>query len=133
MEAKCILYLALSNVEFLGKAAKEKRESLIKAISKEWILHDIPVSDECPDACELLNNVLPPQENGITMSPILYLTEKLYKGELTATSFTKAFCHRAALAHQLTNRCSEIFFDKAFSRTRMLDDYYETYETVIGP
>lgn len=115
------------------KIARDKRESLIKAIPKEWILHDIPTPDECPNACELLNNLLPPEETEITTSSILYLMEKLSNGELTATSVTKAFCHRAALTHQITNCCSEIFFERALSRAKLLDDYYEKNQTVIGP
>ena len=44
-----------------------------------------------------------------------------------------AFCKRAAIAQQLTNCLTEIFFDRALASARRLDDYLEKHGKTIGP
>ena len=45
----------------------------------------------------------------------------------------RAFCHRAAVAHQLVNCCTEMFFDEALKRAEELDAYYKAHGSVLGP
>lgn len=49
------------------------------------------------------------------------LLDELRKGDISCEEMTRAFCKRAAIAHQLTNCLSEIMFDKAIERARLLD------------
>ncbi|RDW76136.1 putative fatty-acid amide hydrolase 1 [Coleophoma crateriformis] len=49
------------------------------------------------------------------------LLEKLKAGDLSAEQTTVAFCKRAAIAHQLCNCLTEIFFDEATERACQLD------------
>ncbi|KAF4618352.1 hypothetical protein G7Y89_g14950 [Cudoniella acicularis] len=50
------------------------------------------------------------------------IVEKIKAGEYSVTEVTEAFCKRAAVAHQLTNCLTEIFFEKAIQRARSLDE-----------
>ncbi|KAI0517048.1 putative fatty-acid amide hydrolase [Xylaria bambusicola] len=49
------------------------------------------------------------------------LLPKLKDGTYSVEQVTLAFCKRAAIAHQLVNCLTEIFFDKAIERARELD------------
>ena len=51
----------------------------------------------------------------------------------TAFEVGEAFCHRASLAHQLTNCLSEVFFDEGLQQARELDEYYERTGQLKGP
>ncbi len=45
----------------------------------------------------------------------------------------RAFCHRAALAHQFVDCLSEICFEAAEIQAQELDDYYQRSGKTIGP
>ena len=78
--------------------------------------------------------ILTKEELLITDSPsALCLVEQLSTGNLSALAVTTAFCKRAAIAQQLTNCLTEIFFDDALVRARELDQYYQTHGKPIGP
>ncbi|GMG09111.1 unnamed protein product [[Candida] boidinii] len=112
--------------------AKAKRESVLNSIPKEWILDTIPTPEECPNANVFLDNYLPDEENSITHSTALGLVNKILNKELTSYEITKAFCHRTAILHQLTNCCSEIFFEKAYKKANELDQYFTETGKLIG-
>lgn len=116
-----------------GKLATEKQASTLKCIPKEWILERIPSAKEEPNSAVFLDKVLPDDEVVITNKPLHVLASEISKGQLTAISVTKAFCHRAALAHQLLNCCTEIFFDQALSRAEKLDEYFAKEGKTVGP
>lgn len=115
------------------ETVKAKRESLLNAIPSEWILDKIPTPEEEPDAVKFLDSYLPEDENKITHSTAIELLSKLSKGELTSIEVTNAFCHRTAILQQLTNCCSEIFFDKAFAKAKELDLFFQKNGKTIGP
>ncbi|KFA76642.1 hypothetical protein S40288_05955 [Stachybotrys chartarum IBT 40288] len=52
------------------------------------------------------------------------LVEKLKARVWSVEQVTMAFCKRAAIAHQLTNCLTEIFFDDAIERAKQLDQQY---------
>lgn len=54
------------------------------------------------------------------------LLEKLKAGVWTVEEVTVAFCKRAAVAHQLTNCLTEIFFHEAVARAKKLDLGFNT-------
>ena len=52
---------------------------------------------------------------------------------VTSEQLTTAFCKRAAIAQQLTKCLTEIFFDRALSRARELDEHLARTGEVVGP
>lgn len=50
-----------------------------------------------------------------------------------AVEVCKAFCHRASIAHQLTNCLSEVFFDEAIKQAERLDEYQAETGKTVGP
>lgn len=116
--------------------AEAKRETVRKAIPPEWIndsiKHDMTKSGFI-NTHDYLDTIVPDKEKSITKLTMLELQSQLAKGELKAVEVTKAYCHRTALAQQLLNCCSEIFFEKAVETAEKLDDYFAKHGKVIGP
>lgn len=113
------------------ETAEKKRQSVLSQIPPEWILKDKPSDVRNTD--EYLNSVLPADENEITHKSLIQLVGDIKSKTLTSYEITKAFCHRAALAHQLINCCAEIFFAQALEDAKALDHYYETTGKLKGP
>ncbi|KAJ4322426.1 hypothetical protein N0V94_002413 [Neodidymelliopsis sp. IMI 364377] len=100
----------------------EKKLQRQSRIPKEWLLpesyNDLTNVMDVPLTCGILSDV----ERDITSNfDATALLEKLKDGAWSAEQATVAFCKRAAIAHQLTNCLTEIFFDKAIERARELD------------
>ncbi|SCU79025.1 LAFA_0B00254g1_1 [Lachancea sp. 'fantastica'] len=116
--------------------AAGKRARTLSQIPKEW-LHSSITQDMAEkganNACEYLDSILPVNEVGITSLDATALAEKIKARQLTSFQVCYAFCHRAALAHQLLNCCIEIFFDEALERAKQLDAYYSTTGKLKGP
>ncbi|KAL9078652.1 MAG: hypothetical protein Q9157_002416 [Trypethelium eluteriae] len=105
------------------RIAAEKKLQQTNKIPKDWLISadthrsstnvlDVPVT------CGILDNV----ECEITSDyDATALLEKLKNGIWSAEQVTIAFCKRAAIAQQLTNCLTEIFFDEAIERARQLD------------
>lgn len=113
--------------------AEAKRKLLIANIPEEWILKSIPTAQEVPNAVDFIDKQLTPEELEITYSTIKTLQAQIESGNLTATKVVRAFSHRSALLHQLTNCCSEIFFDKALERAEKLDKIFKDTGKTVGP
>lgn len=116
--------------------AQSKRELVKHAIPSEWINDSI--KDEMALAGYIntkayLDTIVPKNELDITELTMLELQSKIAGGKLSALEVTTAYCHRTALAQQILNCCSEIFFDKALEKASELDDYYKKNGEVIGP
>lgn len=54
-------------------------------------------------------------------------------GKTSCLSVTIAFCKAAAIAHQLTNCLTEIFFLQAFERAKELDEIFAKTGKPTGP
>ncbi|GMM33294.1 putative amidase [Saccharomycopsis crataegensis] len=115
------------------ETAKNKRDSVMAAIPQEWILDTIPSATEVPNAILFIDSKLTEKERAITYSTILELQPQIQSGKLSALEVTKAFAHRSALLHQLTNCCAEIFFDKAFETATYQDEFFAQHGRTIGP
>lgn len=117
--------------------AAAKRAEVRASIPTQWIkesLKDDMKQAEYCNTCDYLDTIVPASELAVTKLTMLDLQEKISTGQLTAVQVTTAFCHRAALAHQILNCCSEIFFDKAMETAEYLDKYFaESGGKVIGP
>ncbi|KAK7984278.1 hypothetical protein PG989_011680 [Apiospora arundinis] len=103
--------------------AAEKVAQRSSKIPKDWLISP----DSSKDATNLLHipttcGVLSDVEYNITSNyDATALLEKLRAGEFSAEQVTRAFCKRAAVAQQLVNCLTEIFFDEAIERARQLD------------
>ncbi|KAL1609874.1 hypothetical protein SLS60_001539 [Paraconiothyrium brasiliense] len=107
--------------------AAEKQRQRQSKIPKEWLLresyHGVTNLMEVPLTCGVLSE----GERRITSNhDATSLLEKLRSGSWSAEQVTIAFCKRAAIAHQLTNCLTEIFFDEAIKRARELDRERQT-------
>ncbi|KAF2711029.1 amidase [Pleomassaria siparia CBS 279.74] len=101
----------------------QKRAQRSNKIPKEWLVAPETFRDatnvlQVPVTCGVLSDV----ECDITSDhDATALVEKLKAGVWSAEQVSVAFCKRAAIAQQLVNCLTEIFFDEAIERARYLD------------
>ncbi|OJI98014.1 hypothetical protein ASPVEDRAFT_126076 [Aspergillus versicolor CBS 583.65] len=80
------------------------------------------------------SNLLTSREIEITESwDATALLGFLASAKISSLEVTAAFCKRAAIAQQLTNCLTEILFDKALDRARLLDEYLAREGKTMGP
>ncbi|KAH7070144.1 amidase signature domain-containing protein [Paraphoma chrysanthemicola] len=113
--------------------AKAKRDSILAAIPSKWRIQDPPSVSSQPDVTTYVEQHLSKEENQITASAADQIASRVGSGEWTAESVTRAFCHRAALAHQLLHCLHEVFFDAALEDAKSLDRYYAEHKRTRGP
>ncbi|EJS42302.1 amd2p [Saccharomyces arboricola H-6] len=112
--------------------AQLKRDQLNNKIKHEWKLDDTTIRRLKDDKKNLIKNIdslCPSLENQITHSTIIKLRERLDNEELTCHEITVAFCHRAALIHQVVNCLSEIMFSEALK----VADYHDSHRPATLP
>ena len=83
--------------------AKEKRESVNALIPKSWLLPTpLPsVSEQRDVTGNYIQQYLTSREIEITETDAVGIVKKTTSGAWKAREVAEAFCHRAALAHQL--------------------------------
>ena len=82
--------------------AKEKRDSILASIPSEWRISNIPSAKEQRDVTgKFIQQYLDEKEIEITETDAIGIAKKTKTGQWKAVDVAKAFCHRAALAHQL--------------------------------
>ncbi|KAF2268371.1 acetamidase [Lojkania enalia] len=118
------------------QVAEAKRAAVFANITPEYIIpqHLVPPSSQ-------LDVTVFPKESGwfsqkeldITGSTSTQILQKIASQTWTSEEVTRAFCKRAAAAHQLTNCLSEIFFTEAIEAAKSLDEYLHKTGKVIGP
>lgn len=114
--------------------ASEKRASQLSQIPPEWRLSPIPSIESTPNALSYLRKILTARELSLTEeTDITVLLRNLSSGELSSLELTTAFAKRAALAHQLTTCCTEIFFEEAFTTAKQMDTYLAKTGSTLGP
>ncbi|KAJ5594150.1 Amidase [Penicillium hispanicum] len=114
--------------------AAQKRADQLALIPPEWRLSEIPSAESTPDALAYLRKILSPAELALTEeTDIAVLLRKLSSGELSSLELTRVFAKRAALAHQLTTCCTEIFFEDAFAVAKELDESLAKTGKTAGP
>ena len=114
--------------------ADAKRADVLSNIPQEWVLAPKEIKEFRQDILGAPNKLLDPAELEITeISTATELAKKLATGELKSLDVAKAFMHRAAIATQLTNCGTEIFFEKGLQRAKELDEYFEKHKKPSGP
>lgn len=90
-------------------AAAKKREAISALIPAEWRLNKLPSVEEQVDVTDYIKQHLSEEELRITESDADQIVEETASGVWTAEKVTRAYCHRAALAHQLVlaGSCSD--------------------------
>jgi len=112
---------------------ERKKKFLKEQIPEEWILQVIKTSDEEPNVCAYLEKLLDEKEIRITNLSLNELLKEQKDGKLSALEIAKAFTHRAALTHQITNCCTELFFNQAYEQAEKLDAHLSQTGELIGP
>ncbi|KAK5119961.1 hypothetical protein LTR85_007037 [Meristemomyces frigidus] len=116
--------------------AAKAQTKLINSIPAEWrIPHDKLPPDEqldvtgFPRQCGLLTDA----ELKITESFATEIVGAVAAGEWTAEEVTRAFCKRAAIAHQVTKCLTVVMFDEAIAHAKKLDEHFTRTGKTIGP
>lgn len=112
---------------------EQKRKALDSLITPEWRLPYIPPPDERPNVITLPHDILSHDELLITESTALSVLANISNSKWTAEEVTRAFCHRAAIAHQLVNCLMEICFEAAIANAKALDKYKREKGQLKGP
>lgn len=82
--------------------AKQKRESVEALIPPQWRIPSPPSREEQRNVTgDYIHQFLTPEEIQITETDAVGIAARTTKGQWSAEIVTTAFCHRAALAHQL--------------------------------
>lgn len=116
------------------KLGKDKADSVNNLIPKEWRLEKVPSKEEQRDVTgPYIQQFLTKQEIEITETDAPGIVAHTTTGKWKSVDVAKAFCHRAAIAHQLVNCLHEIFFDQAIKSAEELDKYYAKNKKPIGP
>lgn len=124
--------MTISTWEELGDL---KRRSILEAIPAKWRFQQpIPPAEELRDVTgSYIQQFLTAREIEITETDAAGIAEQTTSGNWTAVEVTEAFCHRAALAHQLVSCLHEVFFDAAIEDAKRLDAYFAEHKKPIGP
>ncbi|KAH3916730.1 hypothetical protein HBI56_049500 [Parastagonospora nodorum] len=113
----------------------QKKDEQYARIPQEWRLSSLPSSSTT-------NYIDIPRKCGILSAAELKITEEydatalagaITSRKLKCIDVTRAFCKRAAVAHQLTNCLTEIFFADALKRAEELDAHLDAKKAPLGP
>lgn len=81
--------------------AQAKRESVFALIPQEWRIENPPNDKQIDVTGSFIQQFLSEREVEITEKPADQILKRTLSGEWKAEEVARAFCHRAALAHQL--------------------------------
>ncbi|KAI0441712.1 amidase [Xylaria telfairii] len=116
--------------------AAKKRQDLLNSIPEEWLIPNHllpPKSQEDVTGFPESSGWFTREELDITNLTALELLPRLASGHLKSETVTRAFCKRAAAAHQLLNCLSETCFDRAIETAKALDERLARGLGPIGP
>lgn len=116
--------------------AARKQEERAAKIPKEWRIDEsLMPSGETAFVQDFprKSGMFSERELLITDATASEVVQRIASGEWTALEVTMAICKRAAVAQQLINCLTEIFFDDAIVRAKVLDEYFEREGKTVGP
>ncbi|KAG8409793.1 hypothetical protein J3458_018875 [Metarhizium acridum] len=125
----------MNGVSWQGLAERFQRKRAA-AIPTRWTIPPLKLDEAIRSTArpiDLLPRLLSYNEMQITALGAAELAAKIRNHELSCIQVTEAFCHQAAVAQQLTNCLTEIFFAEAMEQARQLDDMLKTTGRPIGP
>ncbi|TKA63868.1 hypothetical protein B0A55_10708 [Friedmanniomyces simplex] len=121
--------------------AARKQKQRADQIPKAWLLPSSSHPTGTTDSSS--GNVLDvPRKCGILTSEEIHITEDLdatalvaglATGKLKSVDVVTAFCKRAAIAQQLVNCLTEVFFEDAVARAKQLDEQFRETRKPVGP
>ncbi|EME87356.1 amidase [Pseudocercospora fijiensis CIRAD86] len=115
------------------KIGQEKAQSVLNLIPPEWRLPSVPTPEQQKDVTGgFIAQFLDAQELIITETDAVGIVKNTSTGVWSAVDVAKAFCHRAAIAHQVLNCLHEIFFDAAIADAEQLDAYFAQHKKPVG-
>jgi amidase len=117
-------------------AAKQAERD--KAIPEKWKLKPEVLArwankDGVVDFFDKEPGILNDEERAMTECTATQAIAKLQSGEWSSLAVTSAVCHRAAIAQQLLNCLTEIFFEDALKRAAELDAEFKRTGKPTGP
>lgn len=122
--------------EAWASIAKRKRQEQRDRIPDEWKLSPSAIVGQGQNVLTFI------QASGLLSNSELHITDardataligELASGRIKSADVTRAYCKRAAIATQLTNCLTEIFFSDAIARANELDSYLSIHGKPIGP
>lgn len=116
-------------------AARKQAERASK-IPAEWLIPESllpPADQDCVQDFPATSGLFTERELAITESTASEVVERIARGEWTALEVTRAVCKRTAVAQQLVNCVTEIYFEQAYARAAELDEYYARERKTVGP
>ncbi|KAK1674076.1 amidase [Colletotrichum godetiae] len=121
--------------------ARRKQAERTARIPSKWHIptRSIPkdpsqLSDGPQKVLDIPRQFLSQSEISITETyTISTLLKAISTRKLSAKQVIEAFCHRSAIAQQLTNCLTEPLFDTALKRAQFLDDYLRDHGAPLGP
>ncbi|KAF7198401.1 Acetamidase [Pseudocercospora fuligena] len=118
------------------EVASRKRQERNEKISPAWKIPESLLAPLGPldDVSNLIEeqNLLTTRELELTNAEAIEVVSNIAAAVWTSEEVTRAICKRAALAQQLTNCLTEIFFDEALARAKELDQKQKNKES-LGP
>ncbi|CAA9961120.1 Acetamidase [Pyrenophora teres f. maculata] len=115
--------------------SQRKKDEQYARIPADWRLKTLPgphVKSYMDMPCK--SGLLSKQELDITERyDAVALAQAIKDKQVKCVDVTRAFCKRAAIAHQLTNCLTEIFFDDALNRASELDAHLASGNPPLGP
>ena len=115
--------------------AAAKRASVLKAIPSSWRLSSdhVPSDRDCPNVVQLARGYLSEDELIMTETAPMDTLAHIHAGIWSAEDVVRAFCHRAAVAHQLVNCLTDAFFEEAIQTAQQLDRFHRETGALKGP
>lgn len=133
------------------EVGEKARARLDASIPSEWRIK-MPAADQANVMdVPFLSGLFSEREILITTSSATHIVDIVAKGEWRAEEVTRAFCKRAAVAHQLVRLCrtkhkikchsdpsqtnclTVMMFDDAIERAKQLDDHFKRTGKTVGP
>jgi amidase len=117
------------------ESVDKKRKALATLIPEQW---RIPTNQLPTESIRSVvsfiekSSLLTTEELTITELTVQELAQQIASGKYTAVQVCQAYCHRAAIAHQLVNCLVEISFDTALEQAKELDEYFQKYGRTVG-
>lgn len=129
------------------KIAAEKRDSVLAKLPNDWRLPEsFLITPTGPTSLHLnvttdeflatlpIRAQLSSRELAITSETDVAKLLKQYESEeLSAEEVVTAFCHRAAINHQMTETLAEVRFAEAIAEAKAQDMFLRAHKKLVGP